>query len=76
MRARAYITGPDADLVVENLDLPIADFNAALANSLAEAINNVTVVAIFKAAWLNRSMVLAVATILCLSVARLFETIT
>ena len=63
--------GPDVDEVIANLDLPIADFNAALANSLAEAINHATQVALFKARWLNRAMILAVVTILFLSLARL-----
>lgn len=71
MRARAHILGPDVDEVIANLDLPIADFNAALANSLAEAINHATQVALFKARWLNRAMILAVVTILFLSLARL-----
>jgi hypothetical protein len=71
MRARAHILGPDVDEVIANLDLPIADFNAALAGSLAEAINRATLVALFKARWLNRAMILAVATILFLSFARL-----
>src|SRR6266542_2842130 len=53
MRARAHIPGPDVDEVIANLDLSIADFNAALATSLAEAINNATGVALFKARWLN-----------------------
>ena len=71
MRARAHSPGPDVDEVIANLDLPIADFNAALAASLAEAINNATRVAVFKAAWLNRAMILAVLTILFLSLSRL-----
>jgi hypothetical protein len=71
MRARAHILGPDVDEVIVNLDLPIADFNAALAGSLAEAINHATQVALFKARWLNRAMLLAVVTILFLSLARL-----
>jgi hypothetical protein len=71
MRARAHILGPDVDEVIANLDLPIADFNAALAASLAEAINRATQVALFKARWLNRAMILAVVTILFLSLARL-----
>lgn len=70
MRARAHILGPDVDEVVRNLDLPIASFNAALAGSLAEAINRATQVALFKARWLNRAMILAVLTILFLSLAR------
>ncbi len=71
MRARAHILGPDVDAVIANLELPIADFNAALAGSLAEAINRATQVALFKARWLNRAMILAVVTILFLSLARL-----
>jgi len=70
MRARAHILGPDVDEVIANLDLPIEDFNAALANSLAVAINDATRVAVFKARWLNRAMVLAVLTILFLSLGR------
>jgi len=46
------------------------DFNAALANSLAVAINDATRVAVFKARWLNRAMLLAVLTILFLSLGR------
>ena len=76
MRARAHTTGPDADVLVANLHLSVSDFHAALAHSLAEAINNVTAVAVFKATWLNRAMVLAVLAILCLSVGRLFGTTT
>ena len=71
MRARAHIPGPDVDEVIANLDLPIPYFNAALANSLAQAVNNATSVAVFKARWLNRAMILAVATILFLSLGRL-----
>lgn len=70
MRAGAHILGPDVDEVIANLDLPIADFNAALANSLAQAINDATRVALFKARWLNGAMILAVVTILFLSLAR------
>lgn len=70
MRARPQIFGPDVDEVIANLDLPIADFNAALANSLAQEINGATRVALFKARWLNRAMILAVATILFLSLGR------
>lgn len=70
MRARPQISGPDVDEVIANLDLPIADFNAALANSLAQEINGATRVALFKARWLNRAMILAVGTILFLSLGR------
>lgn len=69
-RARPQISGPDVDEVIANLDLPIADFNAALANSLAQEINGATRVALFKARWLNRAMILAVGTILFLSLGR------
>lgn len=71
LRARAHVLGPNAEEVVRNLDLPINAFNAALANSLAIAVNDATRVAVFKAAWLNRATVLAVATILLLSLGRI-----
>jgi hypothetical protein len=70
MRARAQIPGPDVDEVVANLHLDIADFNAALAGSLADEIDDATRTALFKARWLNRAMTLAVVTILFLSAGR------
>jgi hypothetical protein len=71
LRARAHVLGPNAEEVVRNLDVPIAVFNAALANSLATAVNDATRVALFKSTWLNRAMLLAVATILLLSLGRI-----
>lgn len=71
MSARAHVPGADVDEVTSNLHLPIADFNAALAGSIALAINNGTRIAVFKARWLNRGMILAVITILFLSLSRL-----
>ena len=70
MRARAQIPGPDVEEVVANLHLDIADFNAALAGSLADEIDDATGTALFKARWLNRAMILAVVTILFLSAGR------
>jgi hypothetical protein len=70
MRARAQIPGPDVDEVVANLHLDVADFNAALAGSLADEIDDATRTALFKARWLNRAMILAVVTILFLSAGR------
>jgi len=71
MRARAHVSGADVDDVMANLDLPIRDFNAALAGSLAWAINNATDHALHKGRWLNRAMAIAVVTILFLSLSRL-----
>ena len=70
MTARAHVPGADVDQVTSNLHLPVADFNAALAGSLALAINAGTRIAVFKARWLNRGMILAVVTILFLSLSR------
>lgn len=62
------ISEPDVDEVIANLHLPIADFNAALANSLGH--RDQRRVALFKARWLNRAMILVVVTILLLSLSR------
>lgn len=71
LRARPLVVGPAADQLLAGLGLPIQYFNQALAGSLAITVNQLTEVAFYKSRWLNRAFVLAMGTILMLSLSRI-----
>jgi hypothetical protein len=69
--ARHVSIGPDAKLVATGTDLAPADFNNAVAGSLALSVGKVTEVADWKSARLNIAFASAGSTIMLLAAARL-----
>ena len=62
--------GPNAQEVAANTHLSPEHFHRAAAKSYADSIDALSALTEWKAAWLNRAMALAVATILLLALAR------
>jgi hypothetical protein len=65
--------GPNATIVAQHMQIPPALFNAAVANSLAEAVKETSIVTRTKGRYLTIATRLALATVLCLVLARLTE---
>ena len=74
--ARVLTIGPNATTTADATHLDPADFNRAVAGSLALSIDKMTEAAKWKAARLNRAIGWAGATILVLAVARIVGGIT
>lgn len=70
LRAQSLGVGPNAKQTAEGTYLAPADFNRAVAGSLAISLDKLSEVAQWKGTWLNRSMWWAAVTILLLAVAR------
>jgi hypothetical protein len=69
--ARNLNIGPDADRTVQSANLPVGEFDIAVADSLARSVNSVGEVVRWKETWLNRAMFFGAVAILALVLARI-----
>jgi hypothetical protein len=70
LRARYFNVGPDAQTAARYTYLSPADYNRAVAGSLADSIDAMSITNRYKSRWLNRSIYLLASTIVFLALAR------